>query len=482
MKTTLTIFVSGSKGLKEHRLRLKALVNNINGENRLKGCPVMLNMFSYVNLGDNQSEYDDFIENKSDIAIFLVEGRMGEKTRDEFLLATKALKKTGTPKIFVFMREFQERTPEIEEVEKLMVEHSDSYYVEYSNLEDLEAKVKDRLSSEINVLMENMGESPRKRIRNLRIWSLLASLVCLTCLILSLAHYQLNKGKVTLLFIGGGSAVSCLEEEFPAIGNVYDYENSICIAVPTSSSWPIINSDVMQHHAIKNNRSTHLFYPVCLSAMDADESMFLKMSSRSQFLNKGSVLSYHIGDDYLATYVKNTYQNPIIDGKDSISVRELAALIKDASKKGVMIFTTEVGSGTLTYYQKSLSPYDVTISKEALGEHVDKFTDLTPRSIIRRDESPYLMLGSRFYVAKEVYKQGDCRSIKILDENGKPISKSIILYFAGYNVDDGTSFWIPDEMVEFLCKMDDRFREIIKDNRIPRENERVIVSLNPYLK
>ena len=36
MKSTITIFVSGSKSLKEHRLRLKALVNNINGENRLK--------------------------------------------------------------------------------------------------------------------------------------------------------------------------------------------------------------------------------------------------------------------------------------------------------------------------------------------------------------------------------------------------------------------------------------------------------------
>ena len=81
MKSTITIFVSGSKSLKEHRLRLKALVNNINGENRLKDYPVSLSMFSYTNLGDNQAEYDDFIEHKSDIAIFLLEGRMGEKTK-----------------------------------------------------------------------------------------------------------------------------------------------------------------------------------------------------------------------------------------------------------------------------------------------------------------------------------------------------------------------------------------------------------------
>jgi hypothetical protein len=482
MKTTLTIFVSGSKSLKEHRVRLKAMVNNLNGENRLKGCPVTLNMFSYVNLGDNQAEYDDFIENKTDIALFLVEDRMGEKTKEEFLLATKASKKKGTPKIYVFMKEFKERTPEIDAVERLVNEHSDSYYVEYSNLEDLESKVKDRLTEEIDSLMENTGESPKKRIRNLRIWSWLATLAGLFFFLLFLSDFFVNKNKVTLLFIGGGSAVSCLEEEFPEIGNVYDYENSICIAVPTSSSWPIVNTDVMQHHAIKNDRFTHPFFPVCLSAMEADESMFLKMSSKSQFINKGSVLAYHIGDDYLATYVKKTYHNSIIDGKDSIGVKDLAALLRDVSKDGVMIFTTEVGSGTLTYYQKSLNPYNITISKEVLGDKVDKFTDLTPKSIIRRDETPYIMMGSRYYVAKEVYDEGDCRSIKILDENGEAISKSIYLYFAGYNVDGGTSFWIPDEMVAFLTKMDPRFHDIIKNNRLPRENERVIVSLNDYLK
>ena len=161
MKSTITIFVSGSKSLKEHRLRLKALVNNINGENRLKDYPVSLSMFSYTNLGDNQAEYDDFIEHKSDIAIFLLEGRMGEKTKEEFLLASRALKKTGTPKIYVFMKEFEERTPQIEEIEKLVSEHSDSYYVEYSNLEDLESKVKTRLDQEVEELVASTMVSPK---------------------------------------------------------------------------------------------------------------------------------------------------------------------------------------------------------------------------------------------------------------------------------------------------------------------------------
>lgn len=481
MKNNLSIFVSGSKNLKEHRLRLKALVNNMNGEHRLKGSPVVMNMFSYVNLGDNQSEYDHFIKNSADIILFIIEGKMGEKTREEFLLASQEYKRSGTPKMFVFMKEFSERTPEINQLERFISDNSSAYYIEYSNLEDLEFKVKERLEHEAEALMDKDKTSSRQKIRNLKWQARLAMLALAAVLLFSLLGLIAKKEDVTLLFIGGGSVVRCIEEEFPGVGNVYDYPNSICIAVPTSTSWPIISTEVMQHHATKESHVNKLFYPICLSAMEADESNFLKMSNRGQFVGKGAVLSYHLGEDFLTVYVKKSYQNGLIDGKDSISVRDLAEFLRAVSQEKVNIFTTEEGSGTLTYYQSSLSPYDVPITKAALGEHVDKFTDLTPRSKIRRDETPYIMLGSRYYVAKEVYEDGDCRPIIVLDEAGKPVTKSIYIYFAGYLADDGVSFWIPDRMIELLQKMNPEFRDIIKNNRLPRKNERVIVSVNDYL-
>jgi len=476
MKSTISIFVSGSKKLKEHRLRLKALVNNLNGENRMKGYPVTLNMFSYVNLGDNQSDYDDFIQNKSDIVIFIVEDRMGEKTKEEFLLAAEAHKKKGKPKIFVFLREFQERTPEIGEVEQLISENSDSYYVDYSNLEDLEYKVKERLMQEVEECVASTVAAPKKKMYALKVWAVISALA----IVFMLFRLIGKSDTVTLLFIGGGSAVNCLEE-YDDIGDVYQYDNSICIAVPTKTSWPIITSEVIHQHGLHNSRNTKLFYPVCLSAMKAEETDFLNMSNHNQFVSKGSVLAYHLGEDYLALYVKKSYHNPIIEGKDTISVHDLADFLRDVSTQHLRIFTTEVGSGTLTYYQKYLTPYDVIISKETLGELVDKFTDLTPKSKIRGDETPYIMLGSRYYVAKEVYEEGDCRSICIVDDQGKTIEKSIYLYFAGYYADSGTSYQIPAEMSEFLYKLNPAFRNIIKNNRIPRENERIIVSLNDYL-
>lgn len=461
-------------------MRLKAMVNNLNAENRLKGRPITLNMFSYVNLGDNQAEYDDFIANKTDIAIFLIEDRIGDKTREEFMLATHAQKETGIPKILVFMREFRERTPEIAEAESFVSENTNSYYIEYSNLEDLELKVKDRLTAEVDELVERTKIPPKRRMTFLMIWSWLATIACLLLLSVIVNRILSGQKDVTLLFIGGGSAVSCLEN-YEGIGNVYEYENSICLAVPTSTSWPVITSEVQHQHSRKVSGHTKLFYPVCLSAMKAEDASFLKMSNKEQFVNKGSVLAYHLGEDYLAAYVKKSYHNKLIDGKDTISIRDLAAFLKEVSKQDVMIFTTEEGSGTLTYYQRSLEPYNMTVTKAALGERVDKFTDLTPMSKIRRDETPYIMLGSRYYVAKEVYAEGDCRAICVVDEHGDAISKSIYLYFAGYYEDGGASYWIPDVMVDFLRKLDPRFGGVIKNNRIPRENERVIVPLNDLL-
>lgn len=476
MKSSITIFVSGSKKLKEHRLRLKALVNNLNGEYRLKGYPVTLNMFSYVNLGDNQADYDDFIMNKSDIVIFIVEDQMGDKTREEYLLASQAQKKKGSPKILSFMREFQTRTPEIEEVEKLFSENSNSYYVDYSNLEDLEAKVKERLTQEVEERVAGSNVSPKKKMRALKAWAA----VSLLAILFLLFRLFGNTDPVTLLFIGGGSAVNCLEK-YEDIGNLYHYDNSICISVPTKTSWPIITSEVIHHHGVKNARNAKLFYPVCLSAMSAEESDFLNMSNHDQFVSKGSVLALFLGEDVLTLYIKKTIHNAILDGKDSITTHDLATFLQDSTTQYIRIFTTEEGSGTLTYYQKSLAPFNMTISKEAFGERADKFTDLTPKSKIISDESPYIMLGSTYYVAKEVVEEGDCRPIRIVDENGSAIKKSIYLYFAGYYSDNGTYFLIPDEMTEFLYKVNPEFRTIIKNNRIPRKNERVIVNLNEYL-
>ena len=136
-RDSITIFVSGAKSLKEHRTRLKVLSNDINGELQRKGYGITINMFSYINLGDKQEEYDDFIKNKSDIVLFILEGKIGDKTREEFLLASEMQKKYGRPKIYIFLKEQKERTAELEEIENLVNSNQSSYYIEYSSLDEL---------------------------------------------------------------------------------------------------------------------------------------------------------------------------------------------------------------------------------------------------------------------------------------------------------------------------------------------------------
>ena len=283
-KHTITIFVSGAKRLKEHRMRLKVLANDLNGECRKRGYNIIVNIYSYMNLGDDQKEYDEFIKHKSDIVFFLIEDTMGEKTRGEFLLASEAYKTEGVPKIYVFLKEFQETTPEITEIENLINSNSNSYYVEYSNIEDLVSKVKIRLQEEIAERMDKMNVSPPKKMRKMKYWAVTSTLAFLMLLGYGLLKAYTTDNKVILLFAGGGSAVNCLKSKYEAIGDVYTYKNSIAIGLPTKAAWALVSAEVLHHHALKGSRVQTPFYPVCLSAKKAQESDSLQLCDEDQFV------------------------------------------------------------------------------------------------------------------------------------------------------------------------------------------------------
>ena len=482
MKQTISIFVSGAKRLKEHRMLLKALANDMNGEYREKGYDMTINMYSYMNLGDDQREYDDFIENKSDFVFFIIEDKIGDKTRNEFMIASQAFKKSGTPKIYVFLKEFQEHTPEIAEIESLLNSNYSSYYVEYSNLEDLASKVRTRLEQDVDEKMDRMNATPKKKLRKYKLWAFASTLLLLLGLIGAGIYSHLKSDDVVLLFAGGGSALSCVNHQCEGVSDINQYDNAICISMPSSAAWTLISTEVMHHHAIKNDKVNMPFFPVCLSAKEATENDFLKLTDRDQFLKKGSIISVHVSDDRLMVYVKKTLDDELINNRDSINADELCKLIKLVLEKDYNIFSTQEGSGTLMTYRELLTPLGVEVTTDAMGDNLKWFSQSTPSNKIRLKEQPYIILGSEFYVNDDVYQEGDCRGILIVDENNNAIKKPIYLYFAGYyHGEDGKSFWIPDEMVTFLKRIDPRYGEVIKGNLIPRHNEMIIVPLNDEL-
>lgn len=476
-KKTITVFVSGSKGLVEHRVRLKALVNNLNGEFHMKGYPVNFAMYSFMNLGDNQQEYNDFIQNKTDVIVFVLEDKMGAKTKEEFLLAAKEYKKKGSPKMYVFLHDYAEETPAIQEIQQLVNDNCDSYYIDFTNLQELELKVGDRLKNEADKVMEKMNATPVKRMRLFRVWAFITTVFFLLCggILLKDLLFPDN----TLLFAGGGSIVTYIQQHYPEVGDINEYPNSVCVAIPSTLSWAYVTSDVLHHHGKRSNRVKNPFFPVSLSAQEADEDGFLELCPPQQFIKEGSALAYHMGDDFLTLFVKRSYSHALLDNKDTLSVEGLAQLI---NKTDLRMFCTREGSGTLNTYRSALAPYGVEISQETLGDRVEWFSNKSNNSKIRHNETPYMILGSQNYVPEDVYREGDCRGLIIVDEKGKPIGKSMYLYIAGYNWDDGENFWIPTEACTLLKKMDPRFKDVIHNNRIPRRYEKVIVSLNEYLK
>lgn len=77
---TVSIFIAGSTVQQAQRVNLKALAIDLNGEFEKKG--VQLQVFSYESFKDNQKDYNDFITARADLVLFIIDGKVGTKTRD----------------------------------------------------------------------------------------------------------------------------------------------------------------------------------------------------------------------------------------------------------------------------------------------------------------------------------------------------------------------------------------------------------------
>ncbi|MBP5717181.1 MAG: hypothetical protein J6W69_08690 [Bacteroidales bacterium] len=147
---TIKIFLAGAKNLQDERLRLKALANAQSFRYGREGHQVAINMSSYEDFGDKQAIYDDFIRNEADVVIFLFDQRIGEKTEAEIRLAYDTQRRHGRPEVFSFVRAFEQRTPEIDYLEKVLNAVTDNYYIDYANADDLLNKAKERISAYVD--------------------------------------------------------------------------------------------------------------------------------------------------------------------------------------------------------------------------------------------------------------------------------------------------------------------------------------------
>ena len=172
----IKIFIAGAKNLRTQRLSMKALVNDLNTRYSNEGIPVTVNMLSYENFGESQSAYDNFIREKADMVIFIVDERLGKKTEAELRLACETYKKESRPEVLVFLHSFSEKTQEIEYVESVVNSISDKYYIDYTNTEDLLAKAKERIDTFVKAKV-SLKKRTKSWIKSSYKWFVLAGLL-----------------------------------------------------------------------------------------------------------------------------------------------------------------------------------------------------------------------------------------------------------------------------------------------------------------
>ena len=452
MKKNVSIFVAGAQKLKTERYALKALVHELNTRYHEKNIDIHIEMKSYEDFKDKQAEYDNYITQKADIAIFVLDGCIGDYTRSEFYTAVKAYNQKQIPEIIVFLKKYNEETEETKEIQELLREGfgDDYYYVTYENESDLRTKAETRITRFV---------SPEDHIRSLRKWRMTSFLTCMIALLfiggLLLFQSVWRNNKPIIIFAGGGSVVNFIKDHTKDSISIKDYPNSICMNLASSLAWSLLAEEAERTKNEEGGKRE--FVSICLSA-DKIDSTFFNEKSKSSFYN-ASVLGYYLGEDPLVVYVSKDMLNSSsfhISNDTTINTYELAQLIEGitgGTDKG-RIFTTSEHSGTLRLYQKCLSEINSSIRLDSML--IKKMTYLFYQNsrldYINRLEDPdeprlgFLILGSKDYRAENVPKN-NYKELYLKNNSGY-VSKPMYMYFVASKEKGG--FKIKKQVIDFL--------------------------------
>lgn len=267
-----------------------------------------------------------------------------------------------------------------------------------------------------------------------------------------------------LIFAGGGSVANMIKKMTGDAVDVKDYKNSIYLNLPSQDSWVLMPEEVMINHT--SDTVLKKFYPVCLSALEADSSAFIKIVKEKQFVENGTVISYRLKENDELIVYSNKFQGD----QKTITIDDLQIIIEEWCKNDTSfkVYVTNEKSGTYYSYQKELKVnFDSTSYRNRRVFYDEK---LRTNELVDSG-SKCIILSSRYYTPGDISKY--LKSRKVVSDNGEPISKPMYLYFAGYRKADGT-ITIPEQMVRFLKQID-------KDANIKTKmNQKIRKVITPY--
>ncbi|MDE6491826.1 MAG: hypothetical protein K2L37_01595 [Lactobacillus sp.] len=135
----VNFFIAGSKSLQQERDVFAGVVSIL--QSKWKPLGIDVNSYSYQNFPrevtdiPSQEQYNRFIANHVNVAIFILGEKAGSYTMEEFDVAYNNFKKDGTPKIFVYSLNDGNNVLDSEIHQKMQEEKQ--YWIEFKDVDEL---------------------------------------------------------------------------------------------------------------------------------------------------------------------------------------------------------------------------------------------------------------------------------------------------------------------------------------------------------
>lgn len=441
----INIFIAGSKTLTNYREKLIIWANGKNYDYRRRGECLQINVYSFKEVGDDQDVYNTVITEMSDIILFVVEGFIGEKTKEELTKAKEEFNQKKRPEIWFFTNHAEANV-----ITYLEGALGRKYSVDFDSAEDLVNKVNIRLDNYVGKIKNSECEAHETigKTASPKWWGKVA-VICLVFLFAglgigkycgsSMCFTEEKMESPMLLIAGGGSVANFIEgQSGTLIPTLADYPNGFFLHLPTKSAWKMLVEEVV------SLQDTRRYYPICISAAEATDNDFCSAQiSRQMFLDSAIVVSCKLGEDSLAVYTpkgcKFLKDNAECLYTNHISVAQLKHLIES---KEMNVFSTSLESGTRAGYCQVLN-----IDNEKLNEYLaGQFSEYSPVSSVSKDNKPYLLLGSQYYQMNAV--RDDVLRLTVDSKFVKPL----MIYFMAYRVSHDI-YKIPKETIDFIHRL-----------------------------
>ncbi len=178
----LEIFLAGSTTLNKQRDIIRNQIMMWNANRNLNDKDVVFNVYTFENFDDaisdkstGQPEYNKFIRERADIAIFVLYDEINEKTREEFDVAYESLQsKRKAPDLIVFSHK-SSLSKEIENIREKL-KSDGKYFKEYSSDDDLKNSIGKILDKYVSRKKEEVRIQKQIIVRN---FFILFAIICI---------------------------------------------------------------------------------------------------------------------------------------------------------------------------------------------------------------------------------------------------------------------------------------------------------------